>query len=76
MSEKLLSFTSLVNLPTDITFAVEQMGKNVMTIDAHKYFLAKSSPVFRALIYNKWSSEVNNDQVIIIQDTIINVSPA
>ena len=66
MSEKLLSFTSLVDLPPDITFVVDQVGKTAKTIDAHKYFLAKSSPVFRALIYNKWNSEMNsNDQVII-----------
>ena len=47
------SFESCVNLPTDITFVINEEGRR-KSIEAHKYFLAKSSPVFRALIYSTW----------------------
>ena len=54
MSGTLCSLESLVSLPPDLRFVVRERGGRERTIEAHKYFLARASPVFRALLYSSW----------------------
>ena len=54
MSGQLCSLESLVSLPPDLRFVVRERGGQERTIEAHKYFLARASPVFRALLYSSW----------------------
>ena len=54
MSGTLCSLESLVSLPPDLRFVVRERGGRERTIEAHRYFLARASPVFRALLYSSW----------------------
>ena len=67
MSGKLCSYEGAVDLPTDLTFIIKEENGLTKTIEAHKYFLSKASPVFRALIYNKWNQDCNETNEISIK---------
>ena len=67
MSGKLCSYEGAVDLPTDLTFIIKEENGLTKTIEAHKYFLTKASPVFRALIYNKWNQDCNETNEISIK---------
>ena len=69
MSEKLCSYEEAVDLPTDLTFVIKEENGMTRKLEAHKYHLSKASPVFRALIYNKWQSDRKETDEIVIEDT-------
>ena len=69
MSEKLCSYEDAVDLPTDLTFVIKEENGMTKKLQTHKYHLSKASPVFRALIYNKWQSDRKETDEIVIENT-------
>ena len=69
MSEKLCSYEGAVDLPTDLTFIIKEENGLTKKLEAHKYHLSKASPVFRALIYNKWQTEDGENDEVVIKNT-------
>ena len=69
MSETLCSYEGAVDLPTDLTFIIKEGNGLTKKLEAHKYHLSKASPVFRALIYNKWQTENRENKEVVIENT-------
>lgn len=69
MSQKLCSYEGAVDLPTDLTFIIKEENGLTKKLEAHKYHLSKASPVFRALIYNKWQNGNRENDEVVIENT-------
>ena len=69
MSEKLCTYEDAVDLPTDLTLIIKEENGLTKKLEAHKYHLSKASPVFRALIYNKWHTDNKANDEFVIENT-------